>query len=79
MSKRRDYGSDPKLPFYKNFCQCSGCGRYFGGPRSFDTHRIGEGKDRHCADPVTLLKKNGKPKLMLNSKGYWVEPWSDKR
>lgn len=31
---------------------CSGCGAHFSGVGAFDAHRRGEGRERHCVDPM---------------------------
>ena len=66
--------SDPKLPAGTNFCKCAACGEYFTTVANFDLHRRGDGITRACADPATLLKKDGSARLRLNGKGYWALP-----
>lgn len=41
----------------QRFC-CSGCGRAFSSMDVFDHHRTGQ----KCADPATLLDKDGEPR-----------------
>jgi len=63
---------DKKLPVGTNYCKCAACGRYFGGVRGFDLHRVGPANARNCADPASLVSKKGVALLSLNKKGYWV-------
>lgn len=42
-------------------CHCPTCCAHFGSIDAFDRHRQGPVDTRHCADPATLLRKDGKP------------------
>lgn len=69
------FHSDPMLPWYTNFCQCAGCGEYFGGVTSFDLHRrggVGGKGDRRCLPPSEIADREGRRLLRKNEKGYWV-------
>lgn len=65
------YEIDPKLPVGSNFCLCGSCGEYFGGVKSFDTHRHGNDV-RACYGP-SVMRERG---LELNSRGYWIRSWN---
>lgn len=67
----KPYHSDPMLPPYSNFCQCSECGEYFGGVSTFDLHRRGK-VDRFCLPPSEVTDKEGNTLLRKNDRGYWV-------
>ena len=68
--------NDPKLKPGTRFCKCPTCGRYFGGVKGFDMHRVASGVGRICLDPAALLDKHGKRLLWLNDRGYWVSDYS---
>ena len=68
------YCSDPMLPPYSNFCQCSGCGEYFGGVATFDLHRRGK-EIRSCTPPSDVTDREGNRVLRKNDRGYWVRSY----
>ena len=53
--------------------QCSACMEVFYGENAFDSHRRGDGSDRHCVDPANPpLRKDGKPEQWwMDEKGRW--------
>jgi hypothetical protein len=42
---------------------CGGCGQAFIGITAFDMHFAGDGEERGCVDPATLIRRNGNPML----------------
>ncbi len=63
----------PRLKPGTRYCQCSACGRYFGGVAGFDMPRVGPMGSRKCADPASILTVKGrKRRLWENDAGYWV-------
>jgi hypothetical protein len=59
-------------------CHCAACHRTFTGIRAFDIHRTGG----HCNDPVTLVNRNGAPRLVPAARQHWTgwgEPGQDTR
>lgn len=48
---------------------CATCHRHFTTASAFDLHRVGPTDDRSCADPATLLKGDGQPKLSAVLRG----------
>lgn len=46
-------------------CAAAGCHRHFTTVTAFDLHRVGPGDDRRCADPATLVRGDGKPRLSV--------------
>ena len=46
-------------------CECAGCGRKFGGARTFDLHqRISSGRNV-CLDPATIG-------MIKDRRGVWI-------
>ena len=70
--------SDKKLPFGTNYCKCPACNEYFTNAGTFDIHRVGSGGDRSCVAPCSLSNKKGERRLVLNKRGYWGRPSSDR-
>lgn len=66
---------DPKLKPGSGRCKCAECGRYFGGVRAFDLHRVGPANARSCADPARLTGNSGRTLLRLNDRGFWVRDY----
>lgn len=60
-------------------CHCAACHRSFGAISSFDAHRQGPIEHRECADPDTLTRKDGNPKLtpVVRSDGVVWVAWTD--
>lgn len=44
-------------------CHCASCHAHFGSVRGFDEHRVGPDDDRRCADPATLIRRDGTARL----------------
>jgi len=63
----------PTLRPGSRMCQCSACGRFFSGDRSFDMHRMGryEPDERHCLTPVEMEAKG-----LVDRDGVWGRPGS---
>jgi hypothetical protein len=57
-------------------CQCSGCGRYFGGVSAFDAHQtLGNDGRPVCHDPASLTNKKGESLgYVVDKLGYWGRP-----
>lgn len=72
--------TDRKLPGDTAECHCTGCGRHFSSPATFDAHWQGTGDNRHCVDPTTLVHgpksaKAGESKFVLQDRAsgpVWV-------
>ena len=60
------------------WCECSECGRVFGGLSGFDLHRMDQDRDPYnwrCATDAELTERG----LHLSAKGWWIRsdgPWS---
>ena len=44
---------------------CGACELHFHGLGAFDLHRQGEQGDRHCVDPLSVVDKDGMPRLQV--------------
>lgn len=56
-------------------CHCARCHQHFGSVRGFDEHRVGPDDDRRCADPATLIRADGSPRLVGVPRGdrtVWI-------
>ena len=70
--------ASPQLKPGTRFCQCTACGRYFGGVAGFDLHRVGPIESRKCLDPAAVFDGRGNRKLWLNDRGYWVGDYPER-
>ena len=56
----------------QNWCECSACGRVFGGLKGFEMHRVGPMRDRSCLDPA------GMPERYKEHGGVWFRYFGGK-
>mgnify|MGYP003647016570 CR=1 FL=1 len=55
---------DDMLPLNRNYCQCSGCNKYFNSVAAFEKHR----RKGVCLTTEDMTARE----MEINKRGYWI-------